>query len=264
MSEPADQLRAPRLFATARSHLKRARERRRECIGLWDAIRGLTPFVAWLQQSSENTVELWCAYGPNSKDVHDIDEAARALLEEIKSAMDAAVQAAAVANVGRGLIVADKHAMPLCLDASEFSELPYEGWLMGLRPDQMNVVRDLQPFAEDGFVGLHMRHFALALRRARSGGQLITVWAGQASPQPSLPKGYTLAAVTLDEPGTLEVPKRLATLEVSPRLPEERFTGDPNVVFDPILNVPPWPVDSDDNLTQRGSSNLTGQLGLGC
>ena len=231
--------------------MNRARERRRECIRLWDGIRVQRPFADWLEESSENTAELWCAYRPAAEQVRDIDEAARALLTEIKSAMDAAVLAAAVANVGLGLVVVDRHAMPLCLASSDFSELPHEGWLMGLRPDQMNVVRDLQPFAMDGFVGFHMRHFALALRRARSGGQLVSIWAGQASPQPNLPQGYTLSAVTLDEPGTLDVAKRLATLEVNPRLPEETFTGNPSVALDPILNVPPWPVDSDDNLSRR-------------
>jgi len=186
-----------------------------------------------------------------------VDEAAGALLVEVKSAMDAAVLAAAIANVGLGILVTDKHSMPLCFDASEFDELPYEGWLMGLRPDQVNVVRDVQPFATDRFVGVHMRHFALALRRAQSGARLISVWAGQADPQPNLPKGYTLAAVTLDEPGTLEGPKRLATLEVSPRLPGDMFTGNPSVYFDPILNVPPWPLDSDDNLNRRMDALLT-------
>lgn len=257
MSEPSDRLGAPRLFVTARSHLNRARERRRECIELWDGIRRHRPFAAWLEESSANTAELWCAYRPTATQAPDLEEAARALVVEIKSAMDAAVLAAAVANVGLGLVVADKHAMPLCHDASEFYELPHEGWLMGLRPDQMNAVRDLQPFAEDGFVGFHMRHFALALRRARSGGHLFSIWAGQASPQPNLPQGYTLAAVTLDEPGTLEVAKRLATLEVHPRLPEETFPGNPSVAFDPILNVPPWPIDSDDNLNRRTDALFT-------
>ncbi len=187
----------------------------------------------------------------------DADEAAGALLTEIKVAMDAAVRGAAVANVGLGVLVVDKHSMPLCFDESDFDELPHEGWLMGLRPDQVNVIRDVQPFAQHGFVAVHMRHLALALRQAQSGGRLISIWAGQADPQPNLPEGYTLAGVAIDEPGTLDVPKRLATLTVSPRLPDETFTGNPSVYFDPILNAPPWPLDSDDNLTGRMDALLT-------
>ncbi|WP_328333051.1 hypothetical protein OHA70_15565 [Kribbella sp. NBC_00382] len=257
MPEPPDHLRVPRLFASARIHLNRALEHQRECIRLWDEIRHRGPFAAWPETSSEDTVEIWCAYRPTALQSRTIDEAAGALLAEVKSAMDAAVLAAAIANVGLGTLVVDKHSMPLCFDASEFDELPYEGWLMGLRPDQVNVVRDVQPFAKDQYLGVHMRQFALALRRAQSGGRLISVWAGRADPRPNLPEGYTLTAVTLDEPGTLEDPKRLATLKVSPRLPDVMFTGNPNIYFDPILNVAPWPVDSDDNLDRRTDALLT-------
>jgi hypothetical protein len=251
MLEATDHPRIPRLFTTARVHLSRALERRRECSRLWDETRRLRPFSAWLEELSEDTAELWCAYRPTAGQLQAVDESARALLSEVKGAMDAAVLSAALANAGVGVLVTEKHSMPLCLAASEFEELADEGWLSGLRPDQVNVVRDVQPFAKDGFVGVHMRHFALALRRSESGGRLVSIWAGRADPQPDLPDGYTLAAVTLDEPGNLEVPKRLATLRVSPHLPEETFPGDPSVYLDPILNVPPWPVGSDDTLNRR-------------
>lgn len=241
----------PRVFAVARAHFHRALERRRECLRLWNELRRRGPFSAWLEDLSEETTELWCAHSPPPELVQALDAAVRAFLIEVKSAMDAAVLTAAVENVGFGPSAPDKHTMPLCLDAAEFDELPEKGRLIGLRPDQMNVVRDLQPFAEDRFVGLHMRHFALALDRAQSGERLVSTWAGPAHPQPNLPAGYTLGAVTLDPPGTLDVPKRLATLEVSPRLPSEGFTGDPAVHLDPILNVPPWPLDSEDNLNRR-------------
>ena len=256
MSEAPDH-RIPRLLASARIHLSRSLEWRRESIRLWDETRCDGPFSAWLERTSEDTAEIWCDYRPTVAQQRALDEAAGALLAELKSAMDAAVLAAAVNNVGLGVLVADKHSMPLCFDPSEFDELPYEGWLMGLRPDQVNVIRDVQPFANDGFVGVHMQHFALALRRAQLGGRLVSIWAGQASPRPNLPEGYTLAAATLDEPGDLDGPKRLATLKVSPRLPEETFTGDPRVYFDPILNVSPLPTDPDDTLNRRMDALLT-------
>lgn len=257
MSEFADHLRVPRLFASARIHLARALEHRRECIRLWDEIRCRGPFSAWLEETSAATAELWCAFRPAQGQQRAADAAVGALLAEIKSAMDAAVLAAAVANVGPGVVVADKHSMPLCFDEPEFDELPDEGFLMGLRPDQVNVIRDVQPFATDGFVGLHMRHFALALRRVQSGDRLFSIWAGRADPQPELPEGYALAEVAIDEPGTLDAPKRLATLTVSPCLPSQTLTGNPSVHFDPIMNAPPWPVDPDDNLNRRVDALLT-------
>jgi hypothetical protein len=257
MSELADPFRVPRLLVAARIHLSSARERRRQCIRLWDEIRRHGPFSAWIEETSEDKAELWCAYRPNHVHQRAADEAAAALLIEIKNGMDAAILSAAVANVGLGVLVVDKHSMPLCSDASDFDNLPYEGWLMGLRPDQVNVVRDLQPFAKDGFVSVHMRHLAAALRRAQSGGHLVSIWAGRADPQPDLPDGYSIAGVALDEPGVLEVPKRLATLQVCPRLPAKKFAGNPNVYFDPILNAPPWPLDSDDNLNRRIDALLT-------
>lgn len=257
MPEFADHLRVPRLLASARIHLSRALEQRRECIRLWDEIRRDGPFSAWLEETSEGTAELWCAYRPNKGLQRAFDDATGGLLAEIKSAMDATVLGVAVANVGFGILGVDKHAMPLCFDAAEFDELPYGGHLMGLRPDQVNVVRDVQPFTSDGFVGVHIHHLAQALVRARAGGQLVSIWAGRANPQPNLPDGYTFDAVAVDEPGTLDRPKRLATLKVSPHLPPETFSGNPSVCFDPILNAPPWPLDADDNLNRRMDALLT-------
>lgn len=257
MSEFADRLRVPRLLVSARIHLSCALQQRRECIRLWNEIRRDGPFSAWLEESSEDTAELWCAYRPTEELRRSVDGAAVALLGEVKGAMDAAVLGAAVANVGFGILAVDKHSMPLCFDAAEFDDLPYDGYLMGLRPDQVNVVRDVQPFATDGFVGIHMRHLAESLRRAQAGGQLVSIWAGRANPQPILPDGYALASIAIDEPGTLDVPKRLATLTVSPRLPSETVSGNPSVFFDPILNAPPWPLDADDNLNRRMDALLT-------
>lgn len=257
MPELADHLRAPRLLVSARIHLSRALEQRRECIRFWNEIRRDGPFSAWLEETSDDTAELWCAYRPSDELQRAVDDAAAELLAEVKNAMDAAVLGAAVANVGFGILAVDKHSMPLCLEAAEFDDLPYDGFLMGLRPDQVNVLRDLQPFARDGFVGLHMRHLAESLRRAQVGGQLVSIWAGRANPQPNLPDGYALASIAIDEPGALDAPKRVATLTVSPRLPAGTVSGNPNVYFDPILNAPPWPLDADDNLNRRMDALLT-------
>lgn len=257
MSELAEHLRVPRLLVSARIHLRRALDQRQECIRLWNEIRRDGPFSAWLEETREDTAELWCAYRPSDELQRAVDDAAASLLAAVKNAMDAAVRGAAVANVGFGTLAVEKHSMPLCFEAAEFDDLPYDGHLMGLRPDQVNVVRDVQPFARDGFVGVHMRHLAQSLRRAQAGGQLVSIWAGRASPQPNLPDGYTLASIAIDEPGTLDVPKRLATLTVSPRLPLETVSGNPSVYLDPILNAPPWPLDADDNLNRRMHALLT-------
>ncbi|GAA1583536.1 hypothetical protein GCM10009789_41650 [Kribbella sancticallisti] len=91
MSERPEHLGVPRLFVSARIHLNRALEQRRECIRRWDEIRQQGPFSAWLEKSREDTVELWCAYRPSALQLRAIDEAAGILLSEVKSAMDAAV-----------------------------------------------------------------------------------------------------------------------------------------------------------------------------
>lgn len=257
MPQLAEHVGAPRLLVSARIHLSRALEQRRECIRLWNEIRRDGPFSAWLVETSEDTAELWCAYRPTDALQRAVDEAAAELVAEVKNAMDAAVLGAAVANVGFGILAVDKHSMPLCFEATEFDDLPYDGQLMGLRPDQVNVLRDVQPFARDGFVRVHMRHLAQAIIRAQAGGELVSIWAGRANPQPNLPDGYALASITIDEPGLLDVPKRLAILTVSPRLPPETFSGNPSVYFDPILNAPPWPLDADDNLNRRMDALLT-------
>lgn len=255
MPEFVESLELPRLFPMARVHLARATQRRRRGIRLWDEIRAGRPFAAQLHRTGDDTVELWCSFRLAEDRQQEADAIAGELLREIKCAMDAAILAAAAANVGLGILDVEKHAMPLCFDRAHFESLADEGWLMGLRPDQVGVVRDMQPFAADDFVGHHMRHLALALEGSATPG-LFTIWAGRAEPKPDLPAGYALARLDIEEPGRLAAAKRLATLRVQPSLPDGAFTGDPNVFFDPILNAPPWPRNPDDNLNNRGNALL--------
>lgn len=124
MPELTEHLRAPRLLVSARIHLSRALEQRRECIRPWNETRRDGPFSAWLEETSEDTAELWCAYRPSDELQGAVDDSAAELLAEAKNAMDAAVLGAAVANVGFGILAVDKHSMPLCLEAAEFDDLP--------------------------------------------------------------------------------------------------------------------------------------------
>lgn len=244
-----------RQFWSARLHLIKASEHRRDGVRLWNEIRAAQPFSAWLEDLDDHRAELWCGFDPPEDRSDAMAQSVGAFAESIKAALDCAVAATAVANCGVGLARLEHHSMPLCRQEGDFDELPYEGGLMGLRPDQRNHVRELQPFnSRSGrFMQHHAEFLANVLDAARAGTLRCHAWVVSGDPEPHLPEGFMLEKFDLDPPGMVERSRRLATLSFSPRRPPDNFSGNPEAFFEPVLDVEPWPAHIQDDLTNRMS-----------
>lgn len=264
MTDGADDLLPGPVFAVARAHLARAQDSRSRINALWNAMRADQPFSAWVESPEPLIRELWCSFELSHTVQREVDEAMAAFLRDIKAALDACVLAAAN-TVCRsiGLVDPEVHQMPLVGRSSEFDSLPAQGKLRGLRPDQVNALRLIQPFAErldaesTRTIARDMAHLAAGLEAlsaweaSKGERQLFTAWASEANLKPALPDGVRIEETEVDPAGPLHQPKRLAKFTLHKDSAGASFVGDPNVSFDVILNTGPWPDDPDDNFSHR-------------
>lgn len=217
-------------------------------------MRSDQPFSAWIESPTDHTRELWCSFDPDWELQEKADALMAAFLRSVKAAMDSCVHAAATAVCSSiGHVDPDTHHMPLLSDEAEFDALPFSGQLQGLRPDQIEALRLLQPFSSrlDEVIARDVQHLVAGLEAAETRGVLFTAWVSEARPVPFLPPGAALKRTEVDPAGTLHAPKRLATFEIVGLEPSATFAGDPNVSFDPVMNAVPWPSDPDDNFSAR-------------
>lgn len=251
MEEFASTSDLPRVFASARGYLSQARQIRIELRELWGALCDAQPFNGYVEVADDLSRELWCRFDP-PQDLQDLADAkASEFVLAIKSSFDSCVIAAASAAMAPMLIQdAGSHQMPLCSTASEFDSLVPDGSLLGLRPDQVNALRDIQPFT-GGPIGKAMEHLANALTCVTAGKPLFAAWASEARPEPFLPEGVEVTEIAAAPAATLGPTNRLATFRISPNDSSITFRGDPHVSFDAILRSEPWPSEPDDNLNAR-------------
>lgn len=260
MTSLGSSLGPPRLFVAARGHLRQAQEARTNLIETWNAISEERAFGTWIEIQSDSNRELWCSFAVPDDVRNRLEMSCTQFVESIKRALDTCILSTATATYGLGgLVIRDDHTMPMCSSDSQFEESVEAGRLAGLRPDQVDVVRRFQPFADggNGYVGHHVAHLAAATAALAAGHRLFTAWAGTASPQTLLPPGVELIETLIDAPGTLTAPKRLAVFRLLPADSAVEFLVRAGTPFDPILDVPPWPASSDDNCSARSSALLT-------
>lgn len=249
-----------RVFVVARGHLAEAKRLRAGLNDLWNSMREDEPFSAWIESPNDQTRELWCSFEPGWDLQREADALVAAFLRSVKAAMDSCVLAAAVAVCRPiGMVDPDTHLMPLLAEESEFDTLPSQGQLQGLRPDQFQTLRLLQPFASraDEVIARVLHHLVAGLEAAEVGTTLFTAWASEARPVPHLPSGATLKNTMVEPAGTLTAPKRLARFEVDGLEPGAPFAGNPDVSFDPVINAEPWPTNPDDNFSARSHRLVT-------
>lgn len=217
-------------------------------------MRSDQPFSAWIETPTDQTRELWCSFDPDRELQKEADALMAAFLRSVKAAMDSCVHAAAAAVCRPiGNVDPETHQMPLLDEEDEFDALPFSGQLQGLRPDQVQTLRLLQPFTSrsDELISRDIQHLVAGLDAAGAGRMLFTAWVSEARPVPHLPPGATLKCTAVDPAGTLHAPKRLATFEVDGLEAGATFAGNPDVSFDPVMNTVPWPTDPDDNFSAR-------------
>jgi hypothetical protein len=258
---PRDESPHLEVFAAARSRLAEAATARERVVAVWNGLDPEDMFGAWLDTGEDGRGELRAGCRIADEAAEALDRHTAAFLRATKESMDAAVLAAAqTVCMPLWPVDADLHRMPLVGTAEEFDALVPDGQLLGLRPDQVRVLRELQPFAAGSsaaaFVGTHMSHLAAALNALGRGERLVCGWATHTGPDLRIPDGATLVRLETEPDGPLTSPRLLATFEVDPPELVGQVDVLPNVALDLALTVPPGPADLDDNFQARSRSLL--------
>lgn len=248
-------------FEPAPVHLQSAIEARRKLSDGWNDFLNSHPFDVRVDTAQDGSGELWAVVDPRPDIVRDLEAQAQTFLSSIKAAMDAAIVAAAE-TVCAPLAPIDPalHRMPLCKNQQEFDALVPQGHLLGLRPDQVGVLHQLQPYQGGNenrdYIGRTMAHLAAALTAAEAGGPLVSAWATNYRPELQVPDGARIGSVALEPNGLLSERKLLARFHVTPPEAVRDSRIRPNVALDAVFNAPPWPTDLDDTLNKRTSGLL--------
>lgn len=248
------------VFAAARRRLAEAATTREQIVEVWNGLDPNAVFGAWLDTGEDGRGELRAGSYIAEEAAEALDRRAAAFLKSVKESLDAAVLAAAqTVCTPMWPVDPDLHRMPLMTTAEEFDVLVPNGHFLGLRPDQVRVLRELQPFAAGSsaavFVGTHMSHLAAALDALGRGERLVCGWATHTGPDLRLPDGATLVWFETESDGPLTSPRLLATFQVDPPETAGQVEVLPNVALDLALTVPPWPANIDDTFQAR-SRNL--------
>lgn len=245
-------------FAHAYDLLSKAREKHKSAIAAWDLLRSERPFGCHVvpDQGIERHVVVTCT--PSVAAHQTLQLAAIDFASAVKVTMDEAVFAAANAVSGRLLkIRRDQHLMPLFGTPQEFDELVgRRDYLWGLRPDQIQVLRTIQPFTTGpqgrSEIGRLMQTLFNVLALDRD-APAVCAWLSDAQLQIRLngdvskPDMGTIPALRLPLSGS----SPLATVRVPAIHRTAHVDANPGVAIDLIFNVEPWPADPDDNATHR-------------
>jgi hypothetical protein len=143
---------------------------------------------------------------------------------------------------------------PLFGTVSEFVGFLDSGALSGLRPDQIQLIEQFQPFyrwhvsddVRQQVQAVLTRLFNLATVREGNARPVIAFWAHSASPIVEVDSPAVVSDVQCLPDGVLVDSHRVATFRAPPGAAGLR--ANPNIAFDPILNVEPWPEEPDDNM----------------
>jgi hypothetical protein len=144
--------------------------------------------------------------------------------------------------------------LPLFGAESEFLEFVESGDLAGLRPDQIQLIEQFQPYYwADAVKPAHKRYGAvvirlsgLATRLQRDARPLVAFWAQSTPPDLQADPPAVVTQLQSYPDGVLVDCHLVATFHVPPGT-SVRYT--PNIAFDPILNTEPWPENPDDNMS---------------
>lgn len=177
----------------------------------------------------------------------------------LRAALDDAVRVTERLLTGR--TAADQSPalhFPVCVEEDEFVSHIDAGALRGLRPDQMRLVRSLQPFADAGQPGLQMMHDSLIfLHNLSAAGDAVRVlsWAHSAAPQLEVKPPASLEHLAAEPDGYVELQPVVTRF----RLRDHQsgtggpgaVRGTPNVAIDAAAHVDPPPAHGDDTLSRR-------------
>lgn len=248
---------APRVFEDAWSHIDAAIEARRELARCWSEFCGGDGFSAQVVALSDSSgrLDVRAAWPPEI--ARRADAVAEEFASHVKNAFDESLLAAA-AVVSGAIQTSDRavHVLPLCHDEQAFDQLVADGALCGLRPDQVKVARQFQPFDDAtepdalGRLRREMLHLAEMLSRREPDSPRVAAWAHSAAPEFRVHAPGADVVFTVLGDAVLERRLTVATFTCS-GVSAHDIQGNPVMAFDLIFNDPPWPSDPNDNLMRR-------------
>lgn len=247
-------------FTSAWSHVEAAATARDSLAQYWTELCDRDSFSSELVALAEDKgrLDVLVEWPPDL--AQQADDASILFAASIKAAFDHALFAAAVAtSAAIERPDPNDYRMPLCSDGDDFQNHLDLGLLAGLRPDQVRIVRSLQPFvladrddvADAGGTARAFAQLRELLQIQPGTRSCVGVWAHSAEPSfESLDAGGEVVSVALGD-GLLQ--RYLSIAEFSCRgVQADRIQANPRVAFDFVFS-PPYPSDPDDNLITRSA-----------
>ncbi len=185
------------------------------------------------------------------------------LAAALRSSLDNAVRVTARLLTGQTAVDQSSALnFPICIDDDEFESRIDAGALRGLRPDQVRLVRSLQPFVDvdvdAGRPGVQLMHNSLLfLRTLAAAGNAVRVlsWAHSAAPELEVAPPASVEHLAAEPDGYVELHAVVARFRLRDYRPgtggRAAVRGTPNVAIDAAAHVDPPPAHGDDTLSRR-------------
>ncbi|MEH3137693.1 MAG: hypothetical protein PGN30_22130 [Mycolicibacterium neoaurum] len=144
--------------------------------------------------------------------------------------------------------------LPLFGAESEFLAFVESGALSGLRPDQIQLIEQFQPYywadaiepARQRFGAVVTRLYGLATPAQPEARPLVAFWVQSAVPALEVDPPAVVTQLRIYPDGVLIDSHLIAAFHVPPGTSPQ---CTPNIAIDPILNTEPWPDNPDDNMS---------------
>lgn len=144
--------------------------------------------------------------------------------------------------------------LPLFGAESDFLAFVESGALSGLRPDQIQLIEQFQPYywadsiepARQRFGAVVTRLYGLATPTQPEARPLVAFWVQSAVPALEIDSPAVVTQLRIYPDGVLVDWHLVATFHVPPGTSPQ---CTPSIAIDPILNSEPWPESPDDNMS---------------
>ena len=259
---PARQTDQPQDAYTASwAHLTEVERLRGRFAERWSAFLDSRPYDISLitDPDGRGTINVWVTWTYDA--ATELSDLVVDLAARLQSALNEAVRATARLLTGQ-----TPGEQPTCLhfpigtDEDEFQAAIDRGVLRGLRPDQVRLVRSLQPIAdpEPAHPGLQfMRDALLLLRDLTDIGSDLRVlsWGHSAAPELLVEPPGKVDEMTVESDGYLEERPLVARYRLHGTQPDgagyTAVRGTANIAIDAAVNAGPPPLEPDDTLSRR-------------
>ena len=251
-----------RQFAEAWQALDRAHEIRLELNATWSHLLDQQIFDFFANTDRDGSGDIRVVATWSQSDRQSLRDKSMHFAEAIQESLDWTVVAAA--RLVAGVLVHPEQGevrFPLEATPEGFLRQYETGDLAGLRPDQIRLIEQYQPFNTGGR-GSHQliresMSFLLAVEDAVSTDHLeVAAWVHSAQPQVRVDPPCSVAAISPEPDGFLFDTKTIATYRIEGYADLEHDSRpvvetNPMVAIDLVTNVEPWPAEPDDTLGRR-------------